>query len=438
MEDNRNTSFIKWVGIIIGILLTDFFLFPLTFTFFPFGNSKIYMALVAMIILLFRGKSYVTDKGVRVFVILCCYALGLSLVNYVSIVVNNTCDYTYATYIISMLVWLGGAFTVVYYLNHLHNGLSFRILAFYLLTVCAFQCISALLIDNYPQFENFVCSCIEGQKGTLEYAEGRLCGISCAFDPAGIRFSAVLVIAFFALPIFLGDENMKNLLKIIYLIGIAIVIVVGNMISRTTSVGAIMGLLYVLYAFTFGQSLSSHQKYKSIKWLIFTFILVIPIIIWLYNVNYNFREELRFGFEGFFSLAESGKWNVHSNNILEDMVVFPDNYKTWWLGDGFFIDTTQDPWYVGPTYEGYYMNTDIGYLRFIFYFGLIGLIFFVFYFLYVTKACISFFPQLWPLFIALLIFQFIVWFKVATDIFCIFALFLTWGFIEKHSVYESS
>jgi len=55
---------------------------------------------------------------------------------------------------------------------------------------------------------------------------------------------------------------------------------------------------------------------------------------------------------------------------------FPTIFKTWCLGDGFFIDTTQDPWYVGPTYKGYYMNTDIGYLRFIFYFGLIGLVYF--------------------------------------------------------------
>lgn len=437
MGDNETISIWKVVGILGGILLTDFFLFPLAFAFFPYGNTKIYMALAAIIILLFRGREFITEKGSRVFIILCCYALSVSFVNFISIVVNNTPDYTYVSYIISMLVWLGGAFSLVCYLDNLHDGLSVRVIAYYLLTVCALQCISALLIDNNVGFYNVVCQLIKDQKGTLEYADGRLCGISCAFDPAGIRFSAVLVISLFLLPKFLADKDVKIWSKTLFLIGIAIVVIVGNMISRTTTVGAIMGMAYVLYAVTFGRMLDLNQKFSTFKWLLIILIVTIPTVAYLYNTNYNFREELRFGFEGFFSLAESGEWNVHSNNVLENMVVLPDNLKTWLVGDGFFIDTTQDPYYVGKTYEGYYMNTDIGYLRFIFYFGLIGLLTFTAYFIYVTKACISFFPKLWVMFLALLMLQFIVWFKVATDIFPIFAIFLSWGFIDSKTEYET-
>lgn len=438
MEGNSKDILLKWTGIVIGILLTDFFLFPLSFTFFPIGNSKIYMAVVAIAIVLLRGRDLVTDKGSRVFMVLCCYALGLSLVNYFSIVVNNTSDYTYATYIITMLVWLGGAFTLVSYLNYLHGGLTVRILACYLLGVCALQCISALMIDNYPYFENLVCDLMVDQKGTLEYAEDRLCGISCAFDPAGIRFSAVLVIALFILPDLLGDEDFGVTGKILYLTGIALVVVVGNMISRTTTVGALMGIAYVVYVMMFGHMREGTWKKTAAVYLVSALVVAIPVVAYFYNVNYNFREELRFGFEGFFNLVENGKWEVHSNNVLESMVVFPDNLKTWCLGDGFFIDTTQDPWYVGPTYKGYYMNTDIGYLRFIFYFGLIGLAIFTMFFIYVTKACISFFPRLWCMMVALLVLQFIVWFKVSTDIFSVFAIFLCWGFLDKRSIYETT
>lgn len=436
MVSKETYSLGKIVGILIGILLTNFFLFPLAFVIFPYGNSKVYMALTAIVILLLKGREFVTNKGSRVFIILCCYALAVSFVNFISIVINNTPDYTYVSYIISMLVWLGGAFSLVYYLNYIHEGLSTRIIAYYLLTVCALQCISALLIDNNTTFYNIACELIRDQKGTLEYIDGRLCGISCAFDPAGIRFSAVLVIVFYVLSPFLGDKSINGFWKLLYLIGIAMVIVVGNMISRTTTIGALMGIIYLLYAFIFGNSENSGQKSIAAKWICLLLVIAIPFIVYLYKVNYNFREELRFGFEGFFSLAESGKWNVHSNNVLEHMVVFPDNLKTWLIGDGFFIDTTQYPYYVGETYEGYYMNTDIGYLRFIFYFGLIGLITFILYFIYVTQACISFFPGLWLLMISLLILQFIVWIKVATDIFLIFAIFLVWGFINKRSKYK--
>ena len=66
------------------------------------------------------------------------------------------------------------------------------------------------------------------------------------------------------------------------------------------------------------------------------------------------------------------------------MVVFPDNWVTWLIGDGYAanpMDKTLsffDPYYTGPIYHGYYKGTDIGYLRYIFYFGLVGTFVFVF------------------------------------------------------------
>lgn len=437
MGGNNKDIFLKLFGIIGGIFLADFFLFPLTFSFYSLGNSKIYMAIITMGILLLQGGNLVSNKGIKSFVILCCYALGLSIINYFSIVVNNTCDYTYVTYIISMLVWLAGAFALVCYLDFLHKGLTLQILVYYLLAVCALQCVSAVIIDNNLDFENFVCRLVVGQRDALEFAE-RLCGISCSFDTAGIRFAVVLVMSFFILPVFLGDDNLDNFWKILFLIGITIVIVIGNMISRTTTVGALIGIVYILYVLIFARNVKAEQKHRTIKWMIFILAIAIPIIAILYKTNYNFREELRFGFEGFFSLVESGEWNVHSNNVLQNMVVFPDNLKTWCIGDGFFIDTTQDPWYVGKTYEGYYMDTDIGYLRFIFYFGLLGLSLFTLFFVYATEACISFFPKYYPLLLFLFLLQLIVWFKVSTDIFFIFAIFLSWGFLDRKSSYEKS
>ena len=41
----------------------------------------------------------------------------------------------------------------------------------------------------------------------------------------------------------------------------------------------------------------------------------------------NIRTHLRFGFEGFFSIYEKGHWETNSNNILKNMVIFPDNMK---------------------------------------------------------------------------------------------------------------
>ena len=107
------------------------------------------------------------------------------------------------------------------------------------------------------------------------------------------------------------------------------------------------------------------------------------------------------------------------------MIVWPDNMKTWLIGDGYFNGpSSTDPYYVGPVNFGFYKWTDIGYLRFIFYFGVVGLLTFIIYFFKVAFTCISRLKKYRDLFVLFLLFNFVLWFKVATDIFLVFALFL--------------
>ena len=70
------------------------------------------------------------------------------------------------------------------------------------------------------------------------------------------------------------------------------------------------------------------------------------------------------------------------------------------------------------------MGTDIGYLRFIFYFGLIGLFAFSYFFVVVAKNCRRKLPEYKMLILFILILGFVIWLKVATDVFLIFALLL--------------
>lgn len=148
-----------------------------------------------------------------------------------------------------------------------------------------------------------------------------------------------------------------------------------------------------------------------------------------------FRSNFRFGFEGFFSLAEKGEWQTHSNDILKKMIVWPNNLKTWIIGDGYLNNpadkslNTYDPYFVGK-FHGFYMDTDIGYLRYIFYFGLIGLITFSIFFIKACGLLIRKFPAFKWMFIIVLAVNFIQWFKVSTDLFVVFAPFLCLSFQE--------
>lgn len=107
------------------------------------------------------------------------------------------------------------------------------------------------------------------------------------------------------------------------------------------------------------------------------------------------------------------------------MYVFPDNFKTWIIGDGYFDNPYYgDPFYTGIKWGGFYYGTDVGYLRFIYYFGLVGLSLFCLFFIKVGHVLVKKFSDNKFLFLILISLNFIIWFKVSTDIFVFYALFL--------------
>ena len=75
-------------------------------------------------------------------------------------------------------------------------------------------------------------------------------------------------------------------------------------------------------------------------------------------------------------------------------------------------------------WTGFYKGTDVGYSRFLFYFGLMGLITFSLFFVKVCQVCASKIKPYRDMFIIFLLINFIVWLKVSTDIFLVFAPFL--------------
>lgn len=411
--------------ILMGILVS-FYFFPIEFTVLPGLNTKTLMAACGLVLLIVqmaqKRQSYI-DKSVFTFSII---AIIVSLFGFTAATYNETPDYTYATYIISMWVWLSGAYVVVTCIRALHGYISVELVCNYLIAVCTAQCVSALLIGYIPAFKNFTATYVSGfgfvDIAVLEKGK-RMYGIGSALDVGGLRFSTILcVIAYITCHI--AHTTQRKYIGI-YLICFVIISLVGNMIARTTTVGVILALIYWLIALTRRTPEAIEENTYLWKWLIGTILLALLIIIPLYNTNPIFHANTRFAFEGFFNLAEKGRWEVHSNEILKNMYVFPDNLKTWLIGDGYIenpIDT--DPYYTGEVIDGFYMGTDVGYLRFIFYFGIFGLLTFIIFFIVITKDCMKKFHAQSALFLLFLTVNLIGWFKVSTDIFLVFAPFL--------------
>lgn len=430
---------IRYIGVLFTIIITSMYFFPFEFTFLPGMNTKMIMAGLGLILIMMRLARSGSSLFNKEFFVLSVWAVAVSLAGFTSVVFNNTPDYTYATYIISMLVWCGGAYTLISLIREVHGRASVFLICNYLIAVCVMQCILAIMIDKIPAFENAVNRIVAGlgfvDLDTLDKAN-RLYGIGASLDVAGSRFSAVLVmIAYVLTEIY--KTKYKNYI-VWYLIAFVIISIIGNMMARTTTVGIGLFLMFVLYRSRIYLLRLSESVRKLFLWFGIVLMIAIPVTVYLYNTDYQTRSNIRFAFEGFFSLAEKGKWDVHSNEMLKNMYVFPDNPKTWIIGDGYIENPlSTDPYYTGVIYGGYYHGTDVGYLRFIYYFGAVGLFCFCMFMLKAGQIVTERFEKERLMLWVVLAVNFIVWFKVSTDIFLVFALFLCIG-KEENDEYNNS
>lgn len=419
------------VGVVLLTILTSFYFFPFEFTFLPGVNTKMAMAgvgLILMIVQLARQRGSIINKDIFQVSI---GAGVVSLIGFFAITWNDTYDYTYATYLVSMWVWLSGAYVVIQAIKAFHGDISVELVCNYLIVVCVVQCLIAFAMTQYLPLKNFVDSFL-GSTGFMGKMEDRMYGIGASLDVAGSRFSVILVMIVCLLSK-MATTDKKKYIGVYW--GVFFVIaVIGNMISRTTTVGVIIALVYLFYVsriYTFQMNLNMRCVWG---WFMGILLVAILIIVYGYHTNPSFQENLRFGFEGFFSLVEKGKWEVHSNEILKNMYVFPDNLRTWIIGDGYFDNPYDaEPYYTGPKWGGFYKGTDVGYLRFIFYFGVTGLVAFSLFMCKVARVCMNRFVSYRSLFGVILLLNFAVWFKVSTDIFLVFALFLCMSGEENQS-----
>lgn len=419
---------IRIISVILLIIVCSLYYFPVSLQVLPSVNSKMIVALMGLLFFCWermKRKSLSIRKDLFQILFI---GLIFSLSSYFSVVYNSTDDMVYATYFISMCVWLGGAYCVIYILRLMYGEVSLSMIFLYLGIMCAGQCVIAVMIDNIPILRNVVDSTITGIDPEYFKKNPRLYGIGASFDSAGIRFSCVLLGLAYIIKGSVSRVRRNFCILLFLIIG-----VVGNMISRTTVVGIAVACVYLLLS-----SVSLHKVIilitaKGLLWSMVVCVIVVMLYyvgIYMYNTMPGVHAAFDYGFEGFINLVENGTFSTHSSDLLLSHIgdIWPDNAKTWIIGDGYFADP-YDP-------KKFYMGTDMGYVRFFFYCGVIGFFIFLTYFVYCTYILCKRWHKLTMLFMLLLVIQFIVWIKIPTDIFCFYALLLL-ADNNKERVYDT-
>lgn len=378
---------IKILQISSIVIFTSLFCFPFFFSFLPSVNTKMILAILGLMVFpLEYLKGNIPGFG-KSFLKISLWALGVSFFSYFSMTINSTPDDSYLGYIISMWVWLFAAFFCVSIMRKVHGEVSVETIGYYLVAVALLQCTLGLLINHFSFLKALVDAFITGEKYMGVGVENRLYGIGCALDVGGGRLGAILIILVYLILQSLKREKawwvFAGLLGAFFYI-----LVIGNMMGRTTTIGAIIAIAYLIFSLCFNRGIKASTICSFLSTAVLVITIGIIICVGLYNTNLEIQKLLRFGFEAFFNYFQTGKFETNSTNMLSEGLVFPNNFKTWIIGDGYMASGSNDPYYIGPADYGFYMNTDAGYSRFIFYFGLIGLLTFMLFFVRVCRECL--------------------------------------------------
>ncbi len=349
-------------------LLSLFFIYiySLHFKGLPFNCNIILGCIGGMIylwdLLCLKDKCqtiYIRKNSIYILLSL-LFLLFLSLF---SMVYNGTSDINIIKTIIIDIIYVFAVYLLVKYVRKIYGNTSFFIIAKYLTAAVTLQMILALLISFEPAIKEVLLSSLmptENVASAIERLDGtRLIGFGTAFFTSGVINSFTLLV----IAVVLRNFELKFGEYVFFVYSFVLIFGVGMMLARTTIVG--MGLAVMYFIFTARWFVLKQVK-KSLKACSLLFLLVVV-------VGFSLSEETRaqfqvmsnFGFELFNNYLKSGELTTSSTRSMMYMYRFPEDIKTWIIGDGYF----ENPYMPGY----YYMRTDIGFLRLIYYFGLLGL-----------------------------------------------------------------
>lgn len=205
---------------------------------------------------------------------------------------------------------------------------------------------------------------VMGSDEIIEHSLGfRLIGLGSAFFGAGvINGLGLITIVYLYL-----KGYIHNVFKwvIIYIF----IFFVGMMMARTTVIGFTISIFLLLI----WKPLNQKEIVKKWKWIV---ILLMAIVIAISFILANASENLiNFIFEFFQNYDKTGRLESASTNRMMEMYVWPDNLRTWLIGDGLFN--------LG---EDYYMSTDVGFMRLIYYGGIPIMIAYYYFSWYIVSS----------------------------------------------------
>lgn len=295
------------------------------------------------------------------------YTVPFVLVSCISPLINNSTDFFYLKYGLSLILTYYATYIAAYLFFKIYNEITVERVIKYLFIVTLLYLVIATVMFLNPSVNDLLMASIRLDSIAeikLDINIGwRLVGLGVQFYTAGLVLGCMLILLAF----YISSFGLNVWKKIFYIVSYVVITTIGMMVARTTIVGSGIGLIVIIFSSLKNQK----HRFKNMVSLFFAFIILLTIYDSIQSSFLNDYDSLMdFGFSIFSDMSSSGLRNDHSLGRMFEMYKnLPDNNKTWLIGDAL--------WNIE---DHYYKNVDIGYLRNIYYFGLLGMGALLFYY----------------------------------------------------------
>ena len=339
--------------------------------FFPFKAYGFDPRLIVFLLYFyFIIKDSVSFAGIKVrYIRVLLYPSLMFLFTIFASLINNITENTFIIFPLQITYLLLLSYCIYYITRRFCKTTSYYTITNYFIAVLVIQSIIAIVMFVSQPICSFLFE-LQGidvnSRAIQMYFGMRLIGLGCFYFGAGVIYGLGLICL---MPLMLNANN-KQLLMLMALY--AYLFIIGVFFARTTIVGAAISFLYLFFNF-FVPQIKPKAISVSKKFMSFVLIAVIALVS-LYSSSPKLQEDyadiINFGFEAFINLSETGEFSTKSSDGLKEyhLNIWPENLKTYYVGDTRWTDG-----------DSYYGDSDVGYIRLLYYFGIPGIILFLLY-----------------------------------------------------------
>ena len=335
-------SFLK--NKIILFLFLFLYIYNIVFIFFPGSlNSRSFIGVLGFIYMLLVtrkiDKSFFNTILLYFFLIICTSII-------IILNISKNADYWLLQHLIISLIYLIGAYFLCVSFT---KKVSFSSFIYIIVLAILFHNLIAFIAMISHGFLQDMIFSIQKLDSEIffELKDGytRAIGFGVGnFFMGGVTSGLGIIFSFFLYKI-----KRISIFKLVSFV--SLIFITGIFIARTTMIGLI-GVLLLFEDF-------KKDLHKIIK--VFSVFILSAILLFMYIINFlKDIINLNWAFELFFAYQE-GNIETGSTNELKEMYVFPNNLSTWILGDGRMM---------ADDGVRYYMGTDVGFLRLLFFGGI--------------------------------------------------------------------